>query len=188
VQVAIQTGTILAALAVALRFPSASEKVFAVVGATAVCVVVYIVPVFIHIKVFLAQQRDQEDRVGAPPLLLWLCGAPSRQRLPASSLRLTFSLSGLLGRWHRLGHRHRHPPHHPARLLQVNIRLLGAQPDRDDKEHKPGRRAATDGGWRHLGRHACHAQLVVPCIVLMVGVSFSVSSLWVGLLHSLGEG
>lgn len=62
--------SVLALLAVALLFPTKSEKVFAVTGATAVCLVVYVVPVVIHLLLH-CQQRPRHGDVGAEePLVL----------------------------------------------------------------------------------------------------------------------
>ncbi|KAJ9521884.1 hypothetical protein QJQ45_024748 [Haematococcus lacustris] len=41
---------LLAALAVACTFPSAAEKIFALTGCTAVCLVCYVIPVFVHLR------------------------------------------------------------------------------------------------------------------------------------------
>lgn len=43
-------GTILSSLGVALIFPSYAEKIFAITGATAVCIVCYVLPVALHLK------------------------------------------------------------------------------------------------------------------------------------------
>lgn len=47
------TGIVFGGLAVALIFPSASEKIFAVTGATAVCLVCYLLPVVIHLLLYV---------------------------------------------------------------------------------------------------------------------------------------
>lgn len=56
-------------LAVALLVPSAAEKIYAVVGASAVCVVCYVIPVYIHIVLVrrqkLALKGDQQVRAAA---------------------------------------------------------------------------------------------------------------------------
>lgn len=43
-------GIILSSLAVALIFPTYAEKIFAITGATAVCIVCYVIPVALHLK------------------------------------------------------------------------------------------------------------------------------------------
>ncbi|KAL4422426.1 hypothetical protein ABPG75_008623 [Micractinium tetrahymenae] len=52
-QIALTGACVLAPLLVALPFPTASEKMFAVTGATAVCAVCYVLPVCIHLKLYL---------------------------------------------------------------------------------------------------------------------------------------
>ena len=46
------TGIVFGGLGVALMFPSAAEKIFAVTGATAVCLVCYLLPVIIHLLLY----------------------------------------------------------------------------------------------------------------------------------------
>lgn len=55
-QLAETTGILLSCLCVALIFPSGAEKIFAVTGATAVCLVCYMLPVIIHL---LLLSRDR---------------------------------------------------------------------------------------------------------------------------------
>ncbi|KAK9906824.1 hypothetical protein WJX75_008674 [Coccomyxa subellipsoidea] len=51
-------------LAVALAFPTGAEKIFAVTGATAVCIVCYVIPVALHLKIYCSQGGyAQLDRV-----------------------------------------------------------------------------------------------------------------------------
>lgn len=44
------TGIIVSTLLVALIFPAYAEKIFAITGATAVCIVCYVIPVGLHLK------------------------------------------------------------------------------------------------------------------------------------------
>ena len=55
-------GIMLASLALALLFPTASEKVFAITGASAVCIVCYVVPVLVHLLLLRrgAKEAGQE--------------------------------------------------------------------------------------------------------------------------------
>ena len=53
------TATVGGSLLVALLFPKAAEKIFAVTGATVVCIVCYVVPVFIHFHMYRCQRRDR---------------------------------------------------------------------------------------------------------------------------------
>ncbi|KAK9845342.1 hypothetical protein WJX81_003878 [Elliptochloris bilobata] len=46
-------------LAVALLFPSSAEKIFAVTGASAVCVVCYVIPVAMHLRLYLCDPGYQ---------------------------------------------------------------------------------------------------------------------------------
>ena len=43
-------------MAVALAVPDKAEKIYAIVGATGVCVVSYIIPVYVHLQVLRAQK------------------------------------------------------------------------------------------------------------------------------------
>ena len=43
-------GIVFSSLAVALIFPAYAEKIFAITGATAVCIVCYVLPVALHLK------------------------------------------------------------------------------------------------------------------------------------------
>lgn len=63
-QVALTTFTVGSSLTVALLFPEASEKIFAVTGATVVCIVCYVVPVFIHFHMYRCQRRMRDARRG----------------------------------------------------------------------------------------------------------------------------
>ncbi|DBB04668.1 TPA: hypothetical protein ACH3X1_012728 [Trebouxia sp. C0004] len=65
------TGIIISTLLVALIFPAYAEKIFAITGATAVCIVCYVIPVGLHLKLrahekartpglALIQQEDRE--------------------------------------------------------------------------------------------------------------------------------
>ena len=55
-QVLETTGIVFGSLAVSLLFPSASEKIFAVTGATAVCLVCYLLPVIIHLLLYCSDR------------------------------------------------------------------------------------------------------------------------------------
>ena len=64
------SGITLSTLLVALVFPAYAEKIFAITGATAVCIVCYVIPVGLHLKLqWLESSRlpaldliEQEDR------------------------------------------------------------------------------------------------------------------------------
>ena len=64
----------LASLALALLFPTASEKVFAITGASAVCIVCYVVPVLVHLLLrrgaIEAGQEGLQQQDGVQMLLL----------------------------------------------------------------------------------------------------------------------
>ena len=62
--------SVLVLLAVALLFPTASEKIFAVTGATAVCLVVYVVPVVIHLLLHIKHPSSRPEGSGAEEHLL----------------------------------------------------------------------------------------------------------------------
>lgn len=57
---ALTTAAVFGSLAVALAFPNAAEKIFAITGATAVAAVCYLIPVALH----LMQRRQAQAQVG----------------------------------------------------------------------------------------------------------------------------
>ena len=68
------TGIIVSSLVVALMFPAYAEKIFAITGATAVCIVCYVIPVGLHLKMraneklgspLLSQIEQEENEVQA---------------------------------------------------------------------------------------------------------------------------
>ena len=68
------TGITVSSLLVALIFPAYAEKIFAITGATAVCIVCYVIPVGLHLKLrsnkklgspFLGQIEQEENEVQA---------------------------------------------------------------------------------------------------------------------------
>jgi ABC-type arginine/histidine transport system permease subunit len=56
VQVLLTTLTVGTSLTVALAVPDKAEKIYAVVGATAVCVVCYVIPVYIQLQLYRRQR------------------------------------------------------------------------------------------------------------------------------------
>ena len=79
--------SLLALLAVALLFPTASEKIFAVTGATAVCLVVYVVPVVIHLLLRYQQPVDGGQSAGTERMPLLETGADAGGQPAASKQR-----------------------------------------------------------------------------------------------------
>jgi ABC-type arginine/histidine transport system permease subunit len=51
-QVLLTTLTVGTSLSVALAVPDQAEKIYAVVGSTAVCVVCYVIPVYIQLQLY----------------------------------------------------------------------------------------------------------------------------------------
>lgn len=56
------TLTVGTSLTVALLVPDKAEKIYAVVGSTAVCVVCYVIPVFIQLQLYRRQRRRAKRR------------------------------------------------------------------------------------------------------------------------------
>lgn len=52
--------TLLVSLLLALLTPGGAEKVYAVVGASGVCIVCYVLPVCIHIKLLIVRRQQQQ--------------------------------------------------------------------------------------------------------------------------------
>lgn len=97
------------------------------VGATAVCAIVYILPVFIHLRVRAQRLRDQADKVRGE--------------------------------------------------------LLAGEEEGGAKGHEADELASAESAasawWS--------ADVVVPCVVGLIGLSFSVSAMWVGLQHMIAS-
>jgi hypothetical protein len=63
-QILLTISTVGTSLAVALLVPGQAEKIYAVVGATAVCVVCYIIPVFIQLQSYRRRRyRTKQQQV-----------------------------------------------------------------------------------------------------------------------------
>uniref|UniRef100_A0A383VGQ9 Amino acid transporter transmembrane domain-containing protein n=1 Tax=Tetradesmus obliquus TaxID=3088 RepID=A0A383VGQ9_TETOB len=62
-QVAWTTLTVGSSLTVALAVPDQAEKIYAVVGATAVCVVCYVIPVYIQLQMFRRSKQQRKLQV-----------------------------------------------------------------------------------------------------------------------------
>lgn len=56
---------VLATLAIAAAYPQYSEKIFAITGATAVCLVCYVIPVAIHLKLRARSRQPPESDMQA---------------------------------------------------------------------------------------------------------------------------
>eukprot|EP00199_Chlamydomonas_sp_CCMP681_P000359 CAMPEP_0119116390 /NCGR_PEP_ID=MMETSP1180-20130426/52256_1 /TAXON_ID=3052 ORGANISM="Chlamydomonas cf sp, Strain CCMP681" /NCGR_SAMPLE_ID=MMETSP1180 /ASSEMBLY_ACC=CAM_ASM_000741 /LENGTH=542 /DNA_ID=CAMNT_0007105527 /DNA_START=42 /DNA_END=1667 /DNA_ORIENTATION=+ len=74
------TCILLMSLAVACTFPTAAEKIFAVTGCTAVCLVCYVLPVYIHLKLRSMQRQAQK---AAEQTAYSRCSEPELFILPA---------------------------------------------------------------------------------------------------------
>lgn len=61
-QILLTISTVGTSLAVALLVPGQAEKIYAVVGATAVCVVCYVIPVFIQLQSYRRRQKRTKQR------------------------------------------------------------------------------------------------------------------------------
>ena len=100
------SGILVSSLLVALIFPAYAEKIFAITGATAVCIVCYVIPVGLHLKMRanekhgspLLSQLEQEAREVQALLLpdesddqaevhLTVSTDQNRDQLPESTLR-----------------------------------------------------------------------------------------------------
>lgn len=75
-QVSITTLTVGSSLTVALLVPDKAEKIYAVVGATAVCVVCYVIPVFIQLQLYRRRRQImKQHQVGSRSHLLQALGS-----------------------------------------------------------------------------------------------------------------
>jgi ABC-type arginine/histidine transport system permease subunit len=64
-QVVWTTLTVGSSLTVALAVPDQAEKIYAVVGASAVCVVCYVIPVYIQLQMYHRSKQQQKLQVRA---------------------------------------------------------------------------------------------------------------------------
>lgn len=144
------TVTLGLSMAVALLFPKAAEKMFAITGATAVCCVCYVIPVYIHFATLGAAKQgrllppahhhqrhssnDADALLGAPLL-------PTSAETPPPAL--TARTGSSAGRSGRLG-------------------------------------GGARGCWRAMARAL--SDYVLPLLVLLIGVGFSVAAVWVAAL------
>ncbi|GLI61167.1 hypothetical protein VaNZ11_003454 [Volvox africanus] len=183
-QVAETLGILACATTVALLFPTQAEKIFALTGCTAVCLVCYVIPVFIHLAVQRDLHRMMDERGGAVGT-------------PAAAVATAQAADSL-----------REP------LLEVAGPELGAvtgamascfccSKDAGPKHSKSSQAIAYRGGnsrdggscssmsgvlqcvWQSLCRYA------LPAAIVAIGVGFSLAGLYVGfvdLMSYLGGG
>ena len=130
-------GITVSTLLVALVFPAYAEKIFAITGATAVCIVCYVIPVGLHLK------------------LQWL----ESSRLPLQDLieHEEQEVQALL------------LPDDPQDAADVPVNVPLLQPEDPRSQNLP---SALQKCWRTT------QQIVLPVLVVVVGVFFSVAALF----------
>jgi hypothetical protein len=82
-QVVWTTLTVGSSLIVALAVPDQAEKIYAVVGATAVCVVCYVIPVYIQLQMYRRSKQQQKLQVRRLQDSSW-CGAAAADDCPGN--------------------------------------------------------------------------------------------------------
>jgi hypothetical protein len=64
VQMAIQGCTLTVSLCIALMNPGGAEKIYALVGASGVCIVCYVLPVWFHLRLMHVRRTAAKNQVG----------------------------------------------------------------------------------------------------------------------------
>ncbi|KAI3429787.1 hypothetical protein D9Q98_010100 [Chlorella vulgaris] len=114
-QVLLTAACLLSSLLLAMAFPTQAEKMFAVTGATAVCAVCYVVPVAIHLRLYLRGSgwwcygggnlkglRDVRQRMPSPPSFSFDPQAPGAAPGPGGGTPYSPELRRLLLEEHQL--------------------------------------------------------------------------------------
>jgi hypothetical protein len=63
-QMCIQGVTLSVSLCIALLNPGGAEKIYALVGASGVCIVCYVLPVWFHLKLMHVRRQAAKNQVG----------------------------------------------------------------------------------------------------------------------------
>jgi amino acid permease len=63
-QMAIQGCTLTVSLCIALMNPGGAEKIYALVGASGVCIVCYVLPVWFHLRLMHVRRTAAKNQVG----------------------------------------------------------------------------------------------------------------------------
>lgn len=181
-QVLMTTLTVGTSLTVALLVPDKAEKIYAVVGATAVCVVCYVIPVFIQLQRYRRQRRrakrrwQQVSEVRPQTGLQFataLCRCAVTQACAHASPTVSLCVLGM-----------------PCPLLQAHLADQEAQlaagllaheaaPVGDAAGFDPAGvpalspRMPPSSAWEVL------QEVVLPVFILLLGVGFSIAALWV---------
>ncbi|CAL8462502.1 g2035 [Coccomyxa elongata] len=149
---------VFSSLAVALAFPTGAEKIFAVTGATAVCIVCYVIPVALHLKIYYSPG-----------------GYTQPQRLEAHGLHQALLQNGIEGiREEKLA-----GPSSSEERCRGEVGPTLPEAGSSSVAGEEGVRRGM-GGWREVGQ-----EVVLPVLVAVLGVGFSVAALWVSLSTAL---
>ncbi|MEW5305955.1 MAG: hypothetical protein WDW36_008464 [Sanguina aurantia] len=174
-------GALGCSLVVALLFPTQAEKMFAVTGATGVCLVCYVIPSCIHRKVVLVtaqrqqQLRDQQDQQQGPLGSPGLASAQDAHRSGSGGRGGGGGARGVAALQPLLSEEDRG-------VVEV---LLGDDSQGGGSEWGcgEGKRGVNGGGvrtWVGYARH-CLVDMVQPAFIVGLGVSFSVAGLYVAI-------
>ncbi|MEW5318684.1 MAG: hypothetical protein WDW38_009886 [Sanguina aurantia] len=174
-------GALGCSLVVALLFPTQAEKMFAVTGATGVCLVCYVIPSCIHRKVVLVtaqrqqQLRDQQDQQQGPLGSPGLASAQDAHRSGSGGRGGGGGARGVAALQPLLSEEDRG-------VVEV---LLGDDSQGGGSEWGcgEGKRGVNGRGvrtWVGYARH-CLVDMVQPAFIVGLGVSFSVAGLYVAI-------
>ncbi|GIL58501.1 hypothetical protein Vafri_13455 [Volvox africanus] len=186
-QVAETLGILSCATTVALLFPTQAEKIFALTGCTAVCLVCYVIPVFIHLAVQRDVHRIMDERGGAVGTLTAMAATGSAAATTAAAAAATQAADSL-----------REP------LLEVADSEVGAaagaiaacccSKGAGLKNSKSSQAIAYRGGSSRDGGSCSSMSGVVQCVwqslcryalpaaIVTIGVGFSLAGLYVGFI------
>ncbi|KAG2497084.1 hypothetical protein HYH03_005078 [Edaphochlamys debaryana] len=159
-------GILGASAAVALAFPTQAEKIFALTGCTAVCLVCYVIPVTIHV----AHMRDLDSAQAAARAAARAAAARRRKAAAAEEGGAGASASAPLLLVPLL-------PSRTSGLEANEVELVGEVAEREGSEEGYSNRL------RCTARACCRYS--TPVAVVAVGVGFSVAGLYVGFVDLL---
>ncbi|GIL95234.1 hypothetical protein Vretimale_1266 [Volvox reticuliferus] len=180
-QIAETLGILSCATTVALLFPTQAEKIFALTGCTAVCLVCYVIPVFIHLAVQRDVQRMQTDEcrgaVGTHTVSAATETDAAATRTPdplrepllegtGPDVRAAAAVAACCCS-------------KPAGLLTSESLQARAEDRGSSSRGRPGcssMRGAVQCVWQSLCRYT------LPAAIVVIGVGFSIAGLYVGFL------
>ncbi|CAK0750260.1 hypothetical protein CVIRNUC_001976 [Coccomyxa viridis] len=154
-------------LAVALAFPTGAEKIFAVTGATAVCIVCYVIPVALHLKLYLSKSGYQLlEAAESPSLAEPLLQGTQEGEAKALAEQLE-ALQDSIG----------------DIMNGVEAPCSASEEGQGRAQSGSPRRDSSRLSFRKAKE--CLEELVLPMLVVVLGVGFSLAALYVSLASAI---